>query len=290
MAQPILMLGATCTSSQPFIPSFVGQYGITCISPTAPAGETAQRLKSLSTCITAITRPGGTLDSPGRCVSQYTCCRIAIRSAGSGTNRFSRGAMSVYQTAASYRSAKHCACEMARWMTGPNAASLCWSARAGDTSRQQASADSRAARPPRKQCRVLTAQTGSDEVDRLTGRKLRIPAIAPVTVFQPAGFQSALRDHQPMRNAEELRVSELDAGPGIAVVIERLDAEGGELAVEAVGNFAYPVGLLQVERHEQDLEGRQRLRPDDAALIVILLDGGGHDARHTDAITTHEHG
>ena len=52
------------------MPSRSGQYGITCISPTAPVEDTAQRLKSLSTSITAMTSPGGSLVSPGRCVSQ----------------------------------------------------------------------------------------------------------------------------------------------------------------------------------------------------------------------------
>jgi hypothetical protein len=30
-------------------------------------------------------------------------------------------------------------------------------------------------------------------------------------------------------------------------------------------------------------------RPDDAALVVVLLDGGGHDARHADAVAAHLH-
>src|SRR6185503_10204419 len=177
---------------------------------------------------------------------------------------------------------------MACRTTGPNAASRCWSARAGDARMPQASASSKPATAPVKRRKLLTAHACFDEVDRLAARKLRALPVPPVAVLEAAGFQPALRDHQPVRNAEELRIGKLDAGPGIAVVIEHLDALGGELTIEAVGNFAYPGGLLQVERHEHHLEGRQRLRPDDAALIVILLDGRGHDARHTDAIAAHE--
>src|SRR5205807_4605952 len=49
-------------------------------------------------------------------------------------------------------------------------------------------------------------------------------------------------------------------------------------------------GFLQAYGHQHDLEGSDRLRPDDAALIVILFNGGGHDARHTDAVAPHVEG
>src|SRR6185437_2352186 len=267
------------------MPNRSGQKGITCIRPTAPAEETAQRLKSLSTSMTAITSPGGSLDSPVRCVSQYTCRRIFSRSAGSCTNRSRRGSIMVYQTAASKRSAKHCACPMARWTTGPSAGSRCWSARAaGDASRLAAMSAASAISHP------LAPQACLDECHGFVGRELRALGIAAIAVLQAAGLQAPIADHQPMRDAEQLRVGELDAGAGIAVVIEHLDAAGGELVVEAVVNFAYPGGFLQVERHEHHLEGSQRLRPDDPPLIVILLDGRGDDARHPDAIAAHEEG
>ena len=35
------------------------------------------------------------------------------------------------------------------------------------------------------------------------------------------------------------------------------------------------------------LEGRDGVRPDDAARIMVLLDRGGNDARHTDAVAAH---
>src|SRR5690606_2837392 len=37
------------------------------------------------------------------------------------------------------------------------------------------------------------------------------------------------------------------------------------------------------------VEGRDRVRPDDAPLIMVLLDGGGYDAGHTDAVAAHLH-
>src|SRR6185312_4108202 len=174
---------------------------------------------------------------------------------------------------------------MARWTTGPSAASRCWSARAGVAGSARRRAAS-AARPASR--RGNLGDPGFDEADGLIGRELRALAVPAIAVFQAAGLETPIPDHQPMRNAEELCVGEFDARTGIAVVVEHLDALGGELVVEAIGNFSHPRGLLQIERDEHDLEGCQRLRPDDAALIVILLDGGGHDARHTDAIAPHE--
>ena len=47
------------TSSAFVMPSCRGQNGMICISPTAPAEDTAHRSKRLSTSMTAMTRPGG---------------------------------------------------------------------------------------------------------------------------------------------------------------------------------------------------------------------------------------
>ena len=91
------------------MPSCSGQNGMTCIRPTAPALDTAQGSKPLSTSSTAMTRPGGSNETPGRWVSQYTVCRISSRSDRSLTYRRSLGSMSVNQTAESNWSVKHCA-------------------------------------------------------------------------------------------------------------------------------------------------------------------------------------
>ena len=64
---------------------------------------------------------------------------------------------------------------------------------------------------------------------------------------------------------------------------------GGEFGVQRFGGLLHACGLLQVDRDERHVEGRDRLRPDDAALIVILFDRRRHDARHTDAIAPHRH-
>ena len=50
--------------------------------------------------------------------------------------------------------------------------------------------------------------------------------VAPVAVFELAGLEAALADDQAVRNAEQLRVGELDARARVAVVVQHLDAGG----------------------------------------------------------------
>ncbi len=51
---------------------------------------------------------------------------------------------------------------------------------------------------------------------------------------------------------------------------------------------AHGFGAVMVQREDQHGERRQRFRPDDALVIVVLFNGGRHDARHTDAIAAHQ--
>ena len=60
-----------------------------------------------------------------------------------------------------------------------------------------------------------------------------------------------------------------------------------ELGVELVGRRAHLRALAVADRHQADLERRHRRGKDDAALVVVLLDRGGDDARHADAVAAH---
>src|SRR5580658_2384963 len=271
------------------MPSRSGQNGITCMSPTAPLEETAQRSKRLSIVITAITSPGARRGrSPGRWVSQYTCLIISIRSAASLTSGRSRGSISLYQTAESYWSVKHSAWEIACATTACSCGSRCWSAPAAPAS-IRASAANRAPGSAAARCTAgySAAEAPAHEGECLVQGKLGAGAVTARAVFEPARLQAALGHHQAVRDAEELGVGELDARAGVAVVVQHLDAGGSELGVQPVGDFTDTGGLLQVESNKDELEGRDRIRPDDAALIVILLDSRGHDARHTYAVAAH---
>ena len=101
---------------------------------------------------------------------------------------------------------------------------------------------------------------------------------------------AAIADDQPVRDPDELRIGEFHAGPRVAIVEQHVDAGGAEILVQLVGRAAHALGFLVVDRHHDDVEGSQRLGPDDAVGIVILLDGRRDDAGHADAVAAHEHG
>src|SRR5882724_6940753 len=167
-------------------------------------------------------------------------------------------------------------------MTSFNSGSRCWSADAMPDSSAPASTS------------AMRAQSGShvraDECERIVEREFLAFRITAIAVLEFACFQSALTDNHAMRNPQQLRIREFDPRAGVAVVVQHLDSGGSEFGIQPVGDLAYPCGFLHAHRHQHDLEGCNRLRPDDAALIVILLDGGGHDARHTDAVAAHVQG
>src|SRR5882762_11262603 len=274
------------------MPRRSGQNGITCIRPTAPAGDTAQRSKRLSTSMSAMTRPGGKRASPRRCVSQYTCLRISRRSSFSLMMRRSRGSISVYQTAESYWSVKHCACAIAFATTACSCGSRCWSARAVclTATPSAASAITRSGRTRAARVAGLNSEARAQEGEGGVRRELGARAIASLAVFESAGLEAAIRHHQPVRDTEQLRIGELDARACVTVVVQDLDSGGGELGIQAVADFADTSGFLQVQGYQHYLEGRDRCGPDDAALIVVLFDGRGHNARHTDTVATHVQG
>ena len=64
-----------------------------------------------------------------------------------------------------------------------------------------------------------------------------------------------------------------------------------QLGVELVGDFADTLRTsAALMGTSTTWKGAIGVRPDDAALIVILFDGRGHDARHTDAVAAHVQG
>src|SRR5882724_11642382 len=127
----------------------------------------------------------------------------------------------------------------------------------------------------------------ADECKRIVEREFLAFRITSIAVFEFAGFQSALTDNHAVRDTQQLCIREFDPRAGVAIVVQHLDTGGSELRIEPIGDLAHPCGLLRAYGHQYDLEWCDRFRPDDAPLIVILLDGGSHDARHTDAVAAH---
>src|SRR6185437_7866697 len=134
----------------------------------------------------------------------------------------------------------------------------------------------------------LALQALAQERHHRIARNLLALAGPPMSVLESAGGKASLGDHDTVTDAEQLRVGKLDARALVAVVVERLDASGFQLAIERIGDLADARGLLQIERHQYHMERSDRIRPDDSPLIMILFNGRSYDARHTDAIAAHQ--
>src|SRR5439155_2235868 len=173
--------------------------------------------------------------------------------------------------------------------TACSCGSRCWSARAGwrTPTPRAASAKTRSARARAARVAGSSPEARAHEGERAVRGKFGAGALASLAVFESAGIEAAIRHHQAVRDAQQLGVGELDARTCVTVVVEHLDSGGGELGIQAVADFADTRGFLQVQGYQHYLEGRDRRGPADAALIVVLLDGRGHDARHADTVAAH---
>src|SRR5476649_587996 len=107
-------------------------------------------------------------------------------------------------------------------------------------------------------------------------------------VFKIAFSQTTVTDHDAVRNPDQLHVGELDTRAGllVAIIEQHFETGGGQFGVQLVGCLANSFGFV-AQGHQRDLERCQRVAPDDAVLVVVLLDGSGHHARNTDAVAAH---
>ena len=114
---------------------------------------------------------------------------------------------------------------------------------------------------------------------------------AAMAVFELAGCQAAVAHDHAVRNADELGIRELDARPLVAIVEQHVVLPRPGVRHRGVQRFHWTrcdFGALM--RDHDHLEGRNGVRPDDAARIMVLLDGRGNDACHTDAVAAHVQG
>ena len=104
--------------------------------------------------------------------------------------------------------------------------------------------------------------------------------------FDRIAFDGFRADGDAQRIADEVAVLELDAGALLAVVEQRVDAGRLAFLVDAfaIGEL---VILLRVDDSDDDFERRDGARPDNAVLVIVLLDGGGHRAADADTVAAH---
>ncbi len=114
--------------------------------------------------------------------------------------------------------------------------------------------------------------------------------LAAMTIFEISGRESPFSDHDSMRDTHELRIRELHPRPRVAIIQQHIDPGRIELLVQQVGRFLDTGRFLIIDGHQNDLKGRNGIRPDDAVGIVILFDRRGDHPRDADAVASHEHG
>src|ERR1041384_3751158 len=103
-----------------------------------------------------------------------------------------------------------------------------------------------------------------------------------------ARLDRPLADRNADGDADQVRVGETDAWGGLAIVPEDFESGFLELAVEIVARLD-DLHLLVVDRDDLDLIGGDFLRPHDARVVVMVLDGGREDAIDADAVAAHDH-
>ena len=103
-----------------------------------------------------------------------------------------------------------------------------------------------------------------------------------------AGRQRLPADHDAQRDADQVGVLELHARPLVAVVQSTSMPAPGELVVQLLGGASPTRASVTFTGDDEHLVGRQRHRPDDAVLVVVLLDGRGDDPVDADAVAAHD--
>ncbi len=134
----------------------------------------------------------------------------------------------------------------------------------------------------------MAMREGEQVGERVEGDLLLLAGAAQLHLDGAVG-QPALAHHQLQRPADEVGVGELHAGALVAVVDGHLEAQVGQLASHALGLGLHGV-VAHGQRDDAHMGRRNRERPHDAMLVVVLLDHGGQGARDAYAIAAHDEG
>jgi len=123
---------------------------------------------------------------------------------------------------------------------------------------------------------LLNGQQLRQPRKQLLSRNQRVVPITSTPIFQLTGAQVALADHHPMRDTDQLHIGEHNARPNVAIIQQNLDPGVQQFPIERFGGLADGGRPAGANRQQRYLKRRHRGGPNDAALIVVLLDGGCH--------------
>src|SRR5690242_20648640 len=90
-------------------------------------------------------------------------------------------------------------------------------------------------------------------------------------------FRDFFPDRDSVRDADQIRIFELHTRAFVAIVEQHVETGAFQLVIQLLSGCAQIVLLHVCDRYD-DVERRERLRPDDAVCIVMLLDRATDDA------------
>src|SRR5450756_216748 len=132
-------------------------------------------------------------------------------------------------------------------------------------------------------------QSGLNQAEDFGDRDRRCRRIAAMLVFDLTRFQTAVANRDAVRHPNQFPVGKHGAGTLAAVVQDDIDAGRQQLTIELVG-CGFNIGeAVRADRTQDHGKGRQRIRPDNAALVVVLLYRGGWQTGDADAVAAHFH-
>src|ERR1051325_8772628 len=137
--------------------------------------------------------------------------------------------------------------------------------------------------------RLRAIEQSSHTRGNFSGRYALLGTSRPDEHVDLAVVERLLAHGDAHRDAEEICIRELLPRALVPVVQDHRVARGLEVGGEALRGFR-DRGPGGGDRHDVDVVGRHRGRPDDPVLVVVLLDDRRHDAARTDAVTPAEKG
>ena len=90
-----------------------------------------------------------------------------------------------------------------------------------------------------------------------------------------------------MRDTDQLHIGEHHARTLFTIVHQHFNTLGAQLGVQFLRQLLHTVRLVHVHRQDRHLERRNRIRPDDTAIVKVLLNRRRYHASHPDTIAAH---
>src|SRR3989344_6057357 len=120
------------------------------------------------------------------------------------------------------------------------------------------------------------------------GGAVRSGAASPLHTLKLAHRKRTSRNNNPQRDANKVAVLEFFPCAPIAVVVERLNARAGQLAVQLIRFFFNLFASTYL--YNMRAERRYRLRPHNALFIGKRFNNSAHQAAKANAVATHQNG